>query len=47
MAVLYKKILTNDRDSREVTDDQKVSSGGGLEQEGGKIKVIEMSIYEP
>ena len=30
----------------EVTDDQKVSSGGGLEEEGEKIKVIEMSIDE-
>jgi len=30
----------------EVTDDQKVSNGGGLEEEGEMIEVIEMSIEE-
>ena len=30
----------------EVTDDQKVSNGGGLEEEGEMIEVIEMSIDE-
>ena len=30
----------------EVTDDQKISSGGGLEEEGEMIEVIEMSIDE-
>ena len=30
----------------EVSDDQKVSKGGGLEEEGEMIEVIEMSIDE-
>ena len=30
----------------EVTDDQEVSNGGGLEEEGEMIEVIEMSIDE-
>ena len=30
----------------EVTDDQKVSNGGGLEEEGEMIEVVEMSIDE-
>ena len=29
-----------------MTDDQKVSNGGGLEEEGEMIEVIEMSIDE-